>query len=179
MLEETVLLNTSNKSGHTWKAQGFNFVCLSVFCVPSAVLVSFLVAMIKYPDKSNVRRKGLFCRTIQRDARGQCIVKSSQQVLEVAGNITSHPRSEKRKMDACSQFTFSCYTVQDPSPGDGAAHNKPQNEDSLRARPCSQVILDRIKLACEITPHQLAGFLLCRCCPCGYLRVRLRVRAGE
>lgn len=139
MLKETVLLNTSNKSGHTWKAQGFNSVCLSVFCMPSVVLVSFLVAMIKYPDKSNVRRKGLFCLTVQRDARGQRIMKSSRQELEAASNITSHPWSEKRKMDARSQFTFSCYTVQDPSPGDGAAHNKPQNEDSLRARPCSQV----------------------------------------
>lgn len=74
--------------------------------------------------------------------------------------VTSrHTHGQKRElMDACSQFTFSCYTAQGPSPGDGAAHNKPQNEDSLRARPCSQVILERIKLACEITPHQLTGF---------------------
>lgn len=132
--------------------------------------------MIKYPDKSNVRRKGLFCLTIQRDAKGQCIMKSSWQELEAAGNITSHPWSEKKKMDACPQFTFSCYTAQGPSPGDGATHNKPQNEDSLRARLCSQVILDHIKLACEITPHQLTGFPSYLCCPYGYLRVRLRVR---
>lgn len=57
MLAENVLLNISNKSGRTWKARGFNFVCLSVFCTPS-VLVSFRVAVIKYPDKKQDKKKG-------------------------------------------------------------------------------------------------------------------------
>lgn len=154
------------------------FVCLCSVCLLSSYF-SFLVAMIKYPDKSNVRRKGFFCLTVQRDAKEWRLRKSSRQEQEAAGNnIMSHPRSEKR-IDGCLLSVHFLLLYQGPSPGDGAAHNKPQNEDSLRARPCSQVILERIKLVCEITPPQLVGFPLCRSCPCGYLHVRLRVRVRE
>lgn len=145
--------------------------------MPSVVLVSFLVAMIKYPDKSNVRRKGLFCLTIQRDAKGWCVRKSSRQEQEAAGNITSHPQSGKR-IDGCLLSVHFLLLYRPGSQPRGWCCPQ-QNEDSLRARPCSQVILERIKLACEITPHQLAGFSLCRSCPCGYLHVRLRVRVRE
>jgi hypothetical protein len=118
----------------------------------------FSCCCVKCSDKSNLRKEGFSSQF-----KVQFMVREErQQKLGAVGHIMSAVR-KKTAMSKCALCTLSIYTVQSPSPGNGAPtvggsfHLISANRRVSYTESLSWVILDLIKLATEINPHSQAS----------------------